>query len=153
MAQEIERKFLVTDTSWKQGAPVLIRQGYLSSSADLAVRVRIAGELAFITIKGATRGISRSEFEYSIPLPDAQAMLNDLAMRPLIEKRRYKVTHKNHLWEVDEFLGDNAGLVIAEVELDNPDDHPALPPWVGAEVSHDPRYYNANLAIKPFTTW
>ena len=158
MGLEIERKFLVTGTAWQAVAAgvlagVLTRQGYLSSAAERTVRVRIAGDQGFLTVKGKSRGLSRAEFEYAIPVEDAAAMLDGLCEKPLIEKTRYLVPFGAHTWEVDEFHGANAGLVVAEVELASADDEPALPPWVGREVSLDPRYFNANLVKNPFTTW
>jgi adenylate cyclase len=154
MGQEIERKFLVAGVAWKNGATsTLIRQGYLSSTKERAVRVRVAGGKAFLTIKGATHGITRTEFEYPIPVADAEAMLDALCERPLIEKTRWVVVFEGFTWEVDEFHGENAGLVVVEVELPTAETEPALPTWVREEVSSDPRYFNANLVKKPFTTW
>jgi adenylate cyclase len=154
MGLEIERKFLVTGAGWKAlAAGVLTRQGYLSSAAERTVRVRIAGEKGFLTVKGVNRGVTRTEFEYPIPAADAAAMLDDLCERPLIEKTRYRIPFGAHVWEVDEFHGVNDGLVVAEVELASADEEPALPPWVGREVSRDAHYFNANLVKKPFTTW
>ena len=154
MGLEIERKFLVTGTAWKAlAAGVLIRQGYLSSAAKRTVRVRIAGDRGFLTVKGKSHGLSRAEFEYAIPVEDAAAMLDGLCEKPLVEKTRYRVPFGAHTWEVDEFRGANAGLVVAEVELANADEEPAFPPWVGLEVSRDARYFNANLVKRPFTTW
>lgn len=154
MAQEIERKFLVAGASWKDGATgTLIRQGYLSSVKERTVRVRVAGGKAFLTIKGVNRGVTRTEFEYPIPIDEAAAMLDALCERPLIEKTRWVVPFKGFTWEVDEFHGENTGLVVAEVELPTAETTPALPPWVREEVTSDPRYFNANLARKPFTTW
>lgn len=154
MAQEIERKFLVTDFSWRQSAKgTLYRQGYLPTQNRTTVRVRVVGDRGYLTIKGATNGVSRQEFEYEIPLADAEAMLVDLCAPPLIEKWRYRLNVGSHLWEVDEFLGENAGLVLAEVELSSESEAFDLPPWVGAEVSHDIRYYNSNLAKQPYRTW
>jgi adenylate cyclase len=154
MGLEIERKFLVIGTAWQTlAAGALTRQGYLSSAAERTVRVRIAGDQGFLTVKGKSRGLSRAEFEYAIPVEDAAAMLDGLCEKPLIEKTRYRVPFGAHTWEVDEFHGANAGLVVAEVELASADDEPALPPWVGQEVSLDPRYFNANLVKRPFTTW
>ncbi len=153
MAQEIERKFLVVDDSWRTGATgVLYRQGYLKSDEQATVRVRVAGDQAYLTIKGATTGITRLEFEYEIPVADADQLLTHLCSA-LVEKWRYRIPVANHVWEVDEFLGSNAGLVLAEVELSSEDEQIVLPAWVGAEVSHDPRYYNACLATVPYTTW
>lgn len=154
MGFEIERKFLVTGTAWKGPAEgVFTRQGYLSSAADRTVRVRIAGNEGFLTVKGKSQGLSRAEFEYAIPVEDAAAMLEGLCEKPLIEKTRYRVPFGARIWEVDEFHGANAGLVVAEMELESLDEEPDLPPWVGREVSQDARYYNANLAKRPFTTW
>jgi adenylate cyclase len=154
MGQEIERKFLIKNLEWKSNAEgTLYRQGYLSSAKERTVRVRIAGEKAFLTIKGVTVGVSRSEFEYEIPARDAEHMLDDLCERPIIEKRRYKLEHEGFTWEVDEFLGENTGLLVAEVELSSEDQKPTLPSWVGAEVSNDPRYYNSSLIKRPYSTW
>lgn len=154
MAQEIERKFLVTDLSWRQSAEgKLYRQGYLPTRNLTTVRVRVAGDRGYLTIKGPTNGVSRLEFEYDIPLADAEDMLDNLCEPPLVEKRRYRIDVGDHLWEVDEFLGENAGLVLAEVELTSEDESFDLPAWAGEEVSHDARYYNANLAKNPYRTW
>ena len=155
MSQEIERKFLVKDDSWRSGAGrgTLYRQGYLSVDPSRVVRVRIAGAKGYLTIKGRTAGITRDEFEYTIPTVDALVMLDRLCIRPLIEKTRYRIDHEGHTWEVDEFVGDNAGLIIAEVELSGSDVSPGLPAWVGREVSDDPRYFNSNLAQHSFREW
>jgi CYTH domain-containing protein len=114
--------------------------------------VRIAGSKAWLTIKGPSQGIARPEFEYPIPAGDAEQMLA-LCVRPLIEKIRYRIEYRGRFWEVDEFMGDNEGLVTAEIELSAPAEAVELPPWVGAEVSDDPRYFNANLVARPFTRW
>lgn len=154
MAHEIERKFLVVDSSWKANAPgVLFRQGYLSTDKARTVRVRLEGERGVLTIKGLTRGVTRLEFEYDIPADDAIRMLDELCERPLIEKTRYRVAVGRHVWDVDEFHGDNAGLVVAEVELTSPDDAFERPSWIGREVSDDPRYFNANLVSHPYRSW
>lgn len=153
MGTEIERKFLVTSDQWRHGAegtPYV--QGYLSTVPERTVRVRRMGDVGAITIKGKTAGLARSEFEYPLPLADTLALL-ELCERPLISKMRYRVTHQGTLWEVDVFEGENAGLTIAEVELMHPEEHVALPAWVGDEVTHDPRYLNANLVRRPFTSW
>lgn len=153
MGIEIERKFLVTGTDWKHGAVgVPYAQGYLSKNRGKTVRVRVAGSDAFLTVKGATEGISRVEFEYPIPVADAHAMLS-LCEGPLIQKTRYRIPFQTHLWEVDVFEGDNAGLVVAEVELSHPDEPVLLPPWIGQEVSHDLRYSNVQLTEHPFCFW
>jgi adenylate cyclase len=154
MANEIEYKYLVHKDAWKPStAGVMYRQGYLVSANEGVVRVRIAGDRAFLTVKGRTIGVARLEFEYPIPLADAAIMLNQLCMRPLIEKTRYREEYKGHCWEIDEFHGDNAGLVIAEIELDSADERFALPPWAAADVSGDPRYFNSNLAMNPYKNW
>ena len=152
MGIEIERKFLVQGTCWKQGPPRRLRQGYLSSEPERTVRVRVAAPDAFLTIKGRTHGASRPEFEYPIPLADAEALL-DLCQRPILEKDRYRVGHAGLVWEVDEFFGENQGLVVAEVELDDADQTVDLPPWVGNEVTDDARYFNANLIRHPYRLW
>ena len=154
MGREIERKFLVKGEAWRGQAPgVLYRQGYLCGAKERTVRVRVAGEKAFLTIKGLTVGAARAEYEYEIPVSDGQAMLDDLAEKPLIEKIRYKIPYEGLTWEVDEFLGDNAGLIVAEVELDSEDQTFVKPDWIGEEVSDDPRYFNSNLVRHPFRQW
>ena len=154
MGIEIERKFLVTGEGWRQPASAQTRfsQGYLSRDPARTVRVRRAGERAFLTIKGATTGASRAEFEYEIPLADAQALLA-MCEEPAIEKIRHLYEHEGSTWEVDEFLGANAGLVVAEIELQSEDQAFARPAWLGEEVTGDGRYVNANLAARPFKTW
>lgn len=154
MAAEIERKFLVKDDSWRGlGEGSHYRQGYLSTQPDRTVRVRVAAGKGFLTIKGRTVGATRAEYEYAIPLQDADAMLDELCERPLIEKTRYRIGYQGQIWEVDEFEGENAGLVVAEVELATADQVVALPDWVGEEVTTDPRYYNANLIANPYSRW
>lgn len=152
MAIEIERKFCVVGDGWKSVPGVPYSQGYLSRAKERTVRVRIAGDAAFLTIKGTTRGATRSEFEYPIPLDDARALLA-LCDGPLIEKTRYTLAVQGTVWEVDEFKGDNAGLVVAEVELQSEDQPISRPPWLGREVTHDPRYFNANLSVQPYCRW
>lgn len=154
MGQEIERKFLVTDCSWReQGEGRLYRQGYLPTRDHRTVRVRVVDQQGYLTLKGPTQGLTRSEFEYAIPASDAVVMLETLCEPPLIEKRRYCLKVGDHQWEIDEFLGDNAGLVLAEIELSSETEAFQRPPWLGTEVSHDPRYYNANLVRHPYKTW
>ena len=154
MGIEIERKFLVVGDSWKQqGQGTLIRQGYICSDPGRIVRVRIDGDLAMITIKGKTEGISRGEWEYAIPLDDAEQLLLGLCEKPLIEKKRTRIPHGDFVWEVDEFFGENLGLVVAEIELESETQDFARPDWLGAEVSHDRRYANANLFKHPFQRW
>lgn len=154
MGVEIERKFLVHGDAWRsQGEGVLLRQAYLSSAPDRIVRVRIEGNAASITIKGRTLGVTRGEWEYPIPLEDAQALLDGLCERPLIEKRRTRIVHDGMIWEVDEFFGDNAGLVVAEIELQSEHQSFSKPEWVGEEVTDDPRYFNSNLIRHPYSRW
>jgi len=153
MALEIERKFLVLDSPWKslpQGA--LMQQGYLYASPEKVVRVRTEGDAAWLTIKGAMQGIARGEWEYVIPLADAVELLK-LCDQPLIEKYRYRIPFENLLWELDVFIGANAGLVVAEIELDSEEQIFAKPDWMGAEVTSDSRYLNANLQKYPFSAW
>lgn len=154
MGVEIERKFLVAGDGWRQPAVRQTRfsQGYLSRDPARTVRVRIAGDTAFLTIKGATRGATRAEFEYAVPLADARQMLA-LCDGPVVEKIRHLCPHEGMTWEVDEFLGTNAGLVVAEIELESEAQAFARPAWLGAEVTGDGRYVNANLAVNPFSSW
>tara|TARA_R110000823_G_scaffold27609_8_gene80355 strand:+ start:13376 stop:13849 length:474 start_codon:yes stop_codon:yes gene_type:complete len=153
VATEIERKFLVTGDAWLSGACVDYRQGYLSTDKERTLRVRVAGKDAFITVKGVTRNTSRLEYEYAIPVTDADEMLDRLCLRPLITKRRYRIEHQGMTWEVDEFTGDNEGLVLAEIELEYEGQSFDVPEWIGEEVTGDPRYYNASLVEAPFNTW
>jgi len=155
MAIEIEKKFLLRNDDWRQQADAgtAFKQGYLLGSDKASVRVRIEGEQANINIKSATLGITRQEFEYTIPLNDAEELLASLCEKPLIEKTRYHVTHDNHLWEIDVFEGDNAGLVVAEIELKAEDENFFKPDWLGNEVSDDHRYYNVCLVKHPFCDW
>lgn len=153
MAKEIERKFLVTGDEWRSLAEgVHYCQGYLSSVKERTVRIRTINDRGFLTIKGITVGVSRLECEYDIPLDDAKAML-EICEKPLIDKNRYKVKIDGLVWEIDEFFGENEGLLIVEVELQDENQSFDKPSWVGDEVSHDPRYYNANLIKHPFTKW
>lgn len=154
MSVEIERKFLVHSEDWKTlGQGVLLRQGYLSSSPERIVRVRIEGDVAMLTIKGRTVGVTRGEWEYPIPMEDARVFLDTLCERPIIEKYRYRIPYQGMLWEVDEFLGENRGLVVAEIELQSEDQLFARPEWVGEEVTHDARYFNSSLLRHPYVTW
>ncbi len=154
MTKEIERKFLVISDEYKAlGEGVLYRQGYLSRVKERIVRVRLVGERGFLTIKGKNRGAVRDEFEYEIPAKDATLMLDLLCEKPLIEKKRYRIAHAGIIWEVDEFFGENEGLVLAEVELDNENRAIDLPHWIGKEVTADPRYFNSNLSLLPFKRW
>lgn len=154
MGLEIERKFLVVGDGWRQGAVVTaLRQGYVSAAREASVRVRLAGEQAWLTIKGPPDGLARAEYEWPIPVADAAELLDTLCRAPLIEKRRHVLEHAGHTWEVDEFEGANAGLVLAEVELASVDERVQLPAWVGREVSSDGRYSNAALSRRPWSSW
>jgi adenylate cyclase len=151
---EIERKFLVKPGAWApRDAGTRFTQGYLSSRKGSTVRVRIEGERANFTIKGPSTGVSRSEFEYPLPLADARVLLDQLCEQPLIDKHRYLEHHGRHTWAIDVFHGDNEGLIVAEVELEAEDDELELPPWAGDEVSFDPRYFNSSLVKNPFKSW
>lgn len=154
MGIEIERKFLVADEGWRQAATRQTRfsQGYLSRDPARTVRVRIAGDAAFLTIKGATTGATRAEFEYDVPVADAQQLLA-MCDGPVVEKVRHLCGHAGMTWEVDEFLGANTGLVVAEIELQTEDQAFERPAWLGEEVTGDARYVNANLAVRPFSSW
>ena len=152
MGKEIERKFLLKKNFWPKNRVMKYRQGYLNSTKERTVRVRIVEDKGYLTIKGIAIGASRLEFEYEIPLQDAEILL-DLCEKPLIEKNRYKVVEGDFTWEVDEFFGENQGLVIAEVELEHEDQAFPKPDWLGEEVTGDPRYYNANLIKNPYTKW
>jgi len=152
MAIEIERKFLLVGDQWRSAPAVYFCQGYLNRNKARTVRIRVAGNLGYITIKGESTGATRVEFEYEIPLAEAKQLLC-LCERPLIEKYRRKILYEGMLWEVDEFLGQNQGLVVAEIELQSEDQVFSKPEWVGQEVTHDVRYYNSNLSVKPFLTW
>jgi adenylate cyclase len=154
MGHEIERKYLVDRSKWSpRDAGTHLVQGYLSSVPERTVRVRIAGDAAKLTIKGKTTGVTRVELEYDIPVEDARTMLDTMCERPLIDKHRYTEEVGGRTWEIDIFHGDNDGLVIAEVELESESDTIEHPPWAGAEVSDDPRYYNANLLKAPYSSW
>jgi len=154
MGVEIERKFLLANEGWRgQGHPTLMRQGYLVADPVRTVRVRIEGERAVITIKGKSTGASRGEWEYEIPVPDAIELLDGLCEQPQVEKIRHRIAHAGHTWEVDEFLGLNAGLVVAEIELGAEDEAFAKPDWIGAEVTGDKRYYNSSLIRMPYSQW
>jgi len=152
MGIEIERKFLVSGDGWKTVEPIPLRQGYLNTDESRTVRVRTAGMNAFLTIKGITTNVSREEFEYLIPIEDAERLLL-LCSNSIVEKQRYVFSIGDLVWEIDEFSGENKGLVVAEVELESETQSIELPEWIGEEVSGDLRYYNSSLAIKPFSKW
>ncbi len=154
MGIEIERKFLLTGTTWKNLAPgTSYRQGYLNSIKERTVRVRTIDDKGFLTIKGISVGATRVEYEYEIPFDDAEKLLNELCEKPIIEKNRYKIPHAGFVWEIDEFFGENDGLVVAEIELESEDQTFDKPEWVGEEVTGDPRYFNSNLIKNPFLKW
>ncbi|MEI7524722.1 MAG: CYTH domain-containing protein [Mariniphaga sp.] len=153
MGVEIERKFLVLNNDWRTlGTPVNYAQGYLTADGIRTVRIRIAGEEGFITIKGGSNGISRLEFEYPIPVLDALEMLRLCAI-PVIQKFRTKIDYKGKIWEIDEFEGDNKGLILAEIELTSEDESFDIPTWIGQEVTGDLRYFNSQLSVRPFRSW
>ena len=150
MATEIERKFLFDpDKLPPLPEPSVIKQGYIPAEGA-TVRIRTKNGKAYLTLKGKAKRLARSEFEYEIPLEEALAMLEELCAAPLIEKKRYELEYEGHLWELDVFEGENEGLFLAEVELKSEDEFVSLPPWVTREVTHDKRYYNANLRLHPF---
>lgn len=154
MGIEIERKFLLANDRWRGlGEATLMRQGYLVADPVRTVRVRIEGERAVITVKSKSTGASRGEWEYEIPVADAAELLDGLCEQPLVEKVRHRIAHRGHVWEVDEFLGQNAGLVVAEIELGAEDEAFEKPDWIGAEVTGEARYYNSNLIRTPYSTW
>ena len=154
MAIETERKFLLhyLPTSLLVDG-TLIRQGYMINRKNMVVRVRLSGDQGFLTIKGATCNASRKEFEYPVPKQDAREMLLLFCKEPLIEKIRYQIQFKGFEWVIDQFSGDNQGLVVAEIELDSIDQPFEKPDWIGKEVTHDPKYFNSNLIEKPYSTW
>ncbi|QYF92247.1 CYTH domain-containing protein [Massilia sp. PAMC28688] len=154
MGIEIERKFLVVSDAWRTlGQAVLLRQGYLSSNPDRTVRVRIEGDTGTMTVKGRSEGATRAEWEYAIPVTEAAELLDRLCEQPLIEKYRRRIPVGSHVWEVDEFLGANLGLVVAEIELGAEDEAFERPDWIGAEVTHDRRYFNSSLIRAPYSRW
>ena len=152
MGTEIERKFLVASAGWRAGNSVRLIQCYLNRDKHRTVRIRIAGDKAFLTVKSLVQGATRAEFEYPIPVADAEQMLK-FSDGPIIEKNRYVIEHDGCRWEVDEFFGDNAGLIMAEIELTSEDQPFSRPPWLGREVTHDMRFYNSNLAAHPYKEW
>ncbi len=152
MAVEIERKFLVTRDDFLDVPSVLIQQAYLTRDPRRTVRVRVSGEKGWLTVKGEWCGASRPEFEYSIPLGDARQLIA-LCLPSCVEKRRFLVSHGNHVWHVDQFLGKNSGLVLAEVELQSEEEVFQLPEWIDREVTGDDRYQNSHLSRYPFQSW
>jgi adenylate cyclase len=153
VALEIERKFLVKGYDWRNEQGTIYRQGYLNSDKNRNVRVRVINDKGYLTVKGISRGAARFEYEYEIPKVEADAMLDNLCEQPLIIKKRYKIVFKGLVWEVDEFFGDNKGLIIAELELESEDQVIKKPEWIGEEVTGDPKYFNANLIRRPYSMW
>lgn len=154
MPKEIERKFLVSNNTYKMSlSGMLYKQGYLSTDIERTVRVRICGNKAFLTIKGTIVGATRAEYEYEIPVKDAEEMLDKLCHRPIIEKHRYRYEYKGFVWEIDEFFGENRGLILAEVELEGEDQVFEKPEWIGKEVTDDFRYCNSSLVENPYKNW
>lgn len=154
MGIEIERKYLIKSNEWKSlGDKKFYQQGYLLSDKNRTIRIRTIEEKGFITIKGSAKGISRNEFEYEIPVEEARVILETLCEKPFIKKYRTKIQLNNLIWEVDEFIDENNGLVIAEVELQNENQKIVIPNWVGKEVTGNIKYYNAMLIKNPFTKW
>jgi adenylate cyclase len=155
MAIEIERKFLVRDESWRQGVRGwwFIKQGYFARTALLRARVRIFGDKGFVTFKSEPGTRVRYEFEYEIPHADALEIIRRFSIEPLIVKTRHEILYADKLWWVDVFAGANQGLLVAEVELNHPDESLSIPEWIGEEVTNDRRYGNSNLARHPFVTW
>jgi len=155
MAVEIERKYLVINDKWKSSvdSESTLKQGYLATVPKASIRVRVANDKAHLNIKSVTLGISRSEYEYEIPLEDGEEMLANLTTDPIIDKVRYRVRCGDHTWDLDLFHGDNEGLIVAEIELASEDEVFEVPEWVGEEVSGDPKYYNASLVKHPYCDW
>jgi len=154
MGTEIERKFLLIGDSWRSLATgTKYRQGYLNSTKERVVRVRTIDDDGFLTIKGITTGATRVEYEYNIPKKDATEMLDELCEKPIIEKNRYKIDFAGFIWEVDEFFRENRGLIVAEIELESEGQPFEKPEWIGDEVTGDPKYFNSNLIVNPFTKW
>lgn len=154
MGKEIERKFLVKNSEYKTSSDeALYKQGYLCINPNRTVRVRVVGDKGLITVKGKSTGASRLEFEYEIPFEDANEMLDILCEKPIIEKIRYTYDYAGFIWEIDEFLGDNEGLVVAEIELQDESMEFSKPIWIGEEVTGDPKYYNSSLIKNPYKNW
>jgi len=154
MGIEIERKFLVSGDQWRSNAAgEKYLQGYLSSDKSCVVRLRAVGDKGYLTIKGESSGFSRLEYEYEIPVQECMEMMEKLVEKPIIEKIRFKVEYQGFVWEIDEFEGENKGLIVAEIELDHPDQSFERPVWLGIEVTDDPRYFNANLIRHPYGNW
>lgn len=155
MAQEIEHKFLLNNNDWENNISLSthFKQGYLVSDNKRSLRIRVSDNKAWINIKSATIGTHRMEYEYPIPLEDGLELLTTLCTQPIIEKKRYIVPYKQHTWEIDVFMGDNVGLVVAEIELSKIGEYFEIPNWIGREVTNDIRYYNNNLCENPYKNW
>ena len=155
MPIEIERKFLLKNDSWRNQVikTSSIIQGYLANTDHCSIRIRLADDQASLNIKSMTIGVTRSEFDYPVPMDEAKLLLKDLCPGPVIEKIRHYVDYAGHTWEIDEFLGENSGLVVAEIELQHQHEEFSIPDWLGKEVSDDQRYYNICLADNPYTSW
>ena len=155
MAIEIEHKFLLANNRWRTGIirSTPYKQGYLSSNSNVSIRIRISHTEAWINLKKAAIGNQRDEYEYPIPLPDAEEIINNLCQQPLIDKTRHLVPYQQHTWEIDEFHGDNDGLIVAEIELTSSDEGFAKPDWLGTEVTLEHKYYNNQLAKRPYSSW
>lgn len=155
MGWEIERKFLVKKDLWnslKKGEGRFLKQGYILNDPQKTIRVRVDGDKGFLTIKGITTGSTRAEYEYQIPKVEAQELLKNFCSNT-ISKIRYYINHEDKLWEVDDFLEENEGLIVAEIELESEEEHFSIPDWVSEEVTSEPKYYNSNLSLKPFKSW
>ena len=154
MAKEIERKFLIDISGVKSiGSGSWIKQGYISTTDNTAVRIRVTGTVAYLTLKGENQGATRPEFEYEIPIEDANEIIKELCSGPVIDKTRYLVEYGSHTWEIDVFHGDNDGLIVAEVELESETEEVDLPKWVINEVTGEVKYYNTSLLDNPFNKW
>jgi adenylate cyclase len=155
MGVEIERKFLVSNDAWKRHIlrSVEMAQGYLGESSKASIRIRVAGEDAWLSVKSARSGLTRAEYEYPVPPEDGREMLQQLTRQGIVEKTRYWIQDGTHTWELDVFHGENEGLVIAELELNREDEDFEIPSWLGPEVTHDERYYNSSLAQTPYSCW
>lgn len=155
MGQEIERKFLINLSEWEKldkPAGKHFRQGYISTDPEKTIRVRKTETAGWLTIKGISVGATRLEYEYEIPLKEAEELLDNFSENEL-EKIRHEIVHANKLWEVDVFLGDNRGLIVAEIELLSEDEPFEIPEWITEEVTHEKKYYNSNLTKHPFKDW
>jgi adenylate cyclase len=152
MKREIERRFLVEGSEWKEALPVFYRQAYLHVGSACVVRIRLEGDAAVLTVKGRPRGLARDEFSYPVPMEDARRLFA-FSCGAVVEKWRRRLEFGGKWWDVDEFVGENAGLVLAEIELEREEEPFAPPPWLGKEVTHDARYLNARLAMEPYSSW